>query len=91
MFRLAFILVMWTLAATSAGNRAAELVLVFHLLTILGFLLALKLQQAGASPITVGRMARSTFVVRRTIVEKIKGLFAIGGRGLLHVHGPSPG
>ena len=42
-FHLAFVLVMPTLAAISAHNRAAEVVLVFRLLIVLGFRLALKL------------------------------------------------
>ena len=57
----------------------------FYLLTILTFLLALRLEEASASPITVMGVARSTFVVRGTTVEKIRGPFAIGGGGgLLH-------
>ena len=54
----------------------------FYLLTILSFLLALRLEEASASPITVMGVARSTFVVRGTTVEKIRGPFAIGGGGV---------
>ena len=76
---------MLMLASISARNRAAELVLVFHLFTILGFLLALMLQQASVLSITVGRVARSTCVGCKTTAEKTTSPFVIGGRGLLHV------
>ena len=56
-----------------------------HLFTILSFWLALQLEQARTSPITVGQVARSTFIVRRMRVEKIRGPFAFGREGLLHV------
>ena len=72
MFYVAFIFIMPTLAAIPACDRAAEVVLVFHLLTIFCFLLALQLEHASASLVTVGRLARSTFVVRRRTVEKIR-------------------
>ena len=57
----------------------------FDVLIIFGFLLVLKLEEAGASPITVMGVAGSTFVVPRTTVEKIKDPFAVEGGGLLHV------
>ena len=57
----------------------------FDVLIIFGFLLVLKLEEAGASPITVMGVARSRFAVPRTTVEKIKDPFAVGGGGLLHV------
>ena len=78
-FYLAFILVMPTFAAISACNRVAEMVLVFHLLTIFCYLLALQLEHASASPIIVRGVARSTFVACRTTVENIRDPFAIGG------------
>ena len=59
------------LAAIWARYRAAELVLVLHLLTIFGFLLALQLEQASTSPITVARVAGSMLIFRMTTVEKI--------------------
>ena len=78
-FYAAFTFIMPTLAALAARYRAAELVMLLHLLTILSFLSGLYFEQARTSPITVGRVARSTFVVRRAIVEKIRGPFAFGG------------
>ena len=80
-FYVAFIFIMPTLAAISTRCRATEMVLVLQLLTILSFLLALQLEQARTPPITVGRVARSTFIVRRTTIEKIRGPFAFGGGG----------
>ena len=61
------------------------MVLVLRLLTIFSFLLALQLEHASSSPITVGRLVRFTFVVRRTAVEKIRGSFTLGGGGYLDV------
>ena len=84
-FYVAFILVMPTLAALPARDCAAEVALVFYLLTIFGFLLALQLEEASGSPIRVRGIPRSTFFVRRTTVEKIRDPFAFGGGGLLHV------
>ena len=84
-FFVAFIFVMPTLAALPARDRVPEVVLAFHSLTIFCYLLALHLVRARPSTITVGRVARSTFAVRMTVVEKIRDPFAIGGGGLLHV------
>ena len=72
-------------AASSALYRAAKLVLVLSLLTIFGFLRALQLEHARTSPITVGHVAGSTLIVRKTTVEKIRGPFTFGGGGLSHV------
>ena len=55
-FYVSFIFIMPTLAAMSARHRAAEMVLVLHLLTILGFLLLLHLKHASTPPVTVGRV-----------------------------------
>ena len=84
-FYVAFILVMQTLAAICAPCRAAEMVLVLHLLTVLGFLPALQLKHESTSPIIVGPVAGSTFAVRRRTLESLGGPFAIVGQGLLHV------
>ena len=51
----------------------------FDLLAIFAFLLAFQLQHARTSPITVGRVAGSTFIVRRKTVEKIRGPFTFQG------------
>ena len=72
---MVFILIMAPLAAKSALHRAAEMVLVFYLLTIFIFLRVLQLEHARTSPITVGRVAGSTHIARRTTVEKIGGPF----------------
>ena len=72
-------------AAISARSRTAEMVPVLHRLTVFTFLLALQLEHASTPPTTVGGVAASTLVVRRTAVEKISGFFACGGGGLLHV------
>ena len=76
-FYVAFIFIMPLFAAISACYRAAEMVLLLHLLTISGFLRAVQLQHARTSPITVGRLAGSTLIVRRTTVEKIRGPFTL--------------
>ena len=73
------------LAAKSARYRAAEIVLVLYLLTIFSFLHALQLEHARTSPITVGRPAGSSLIVRRTTVEKIRRPFTFGGGGLSQV------
>ena len=70
-----------TLAAISAHYRAAEMVPVLHLLTIFSFLLALQLEHSSSPSITLGRVAWSTFIVRRMAVEDIRGPFTIGGSG----------
>ena len=80
-FYVAFILIMPPLAAISARYRAAEMVLVLHLLIIFGFLRALQLKDARTLPISVGRVAGSTLIVRGTTVEKIWGPFTFGGGG----------
>ena len=80
-FYVAFILIMPTIVAISARYRAPEMVLVLHYLTIFSFLLALQLEYASDLPITLGRVARSTLVVRRTTVEKIRDPVTIGGWG----------
>ena len=85
MFYVAFIFIMPALAAISARYRAAEMVLVLCLLTIFGFLLALQLEQASTSPITVWRVAASALVVRRTTAEKIRDPFTIGGGHFFHM------
>ena len=84
-FFVAFVFTMPTLTAISAFGCAAEVVLVLRLLTILCFLLVLQLEQAGASPITFGRVARSAFIVRRMTVERFRGPFAIAGGSVVHV------
>ena len=61
-FYVAFIFIMPTFAAISAHYRAAQVVLVLHLLTIFSFLPALQLEHANTSPITVGCMAGSTLM-----------------------------
>ena len=93
-FHLAFIFIMPTFAAISARYRAAEMVLVLHLLTFFTSLLVLQLQHASTLAITVGRVAGSTLIVRRATVEKITGPFTLrGGGSPSHVstvhHGPS--
>ena len=70
-FYVGFILIMPTLAATSAGYCATEMVLVLHLLTIFSFLLALYLEHASTLPITVGRLAGYTLIICRMTVETI--------------------
>ena len=77
-FYVAFILIMPPVAAISSRYCAAEMVLVLYLLTIFGFLLALQLEHARTSPITVRRVAGSTLIVRRTTVEKIWGPSTFG-------------
>ena len=84
-FYVAFIFTMPTLAGIPAPYCAAGKVLVLHPWTILGFLLPLQLNRARISAITVESVAMSTFVVHRTTEEKIRGPFAIGAGGLLHV------
>ena len=84
-FDVAFIFMMPPLAAKTARYRAAELGLVLYLLTIFSFLRALQLEHARTSPITVGRVAGSTFIICRTTVEKIGGPFIFEGGGLSHV------
>ena len=76
-FHVAFIFVIPTFATTSACYPAAEMVLVLHLLTIFIFLLALQLQHASTLPITVGRVAGSTPIVRNTTVEKVRSPFTL--------------
>ena len=78
-FYMAFIFIMATFAAISAHYRAAEMVLVLHLRTIFGILRVFQLEHARISPITVGRVARTTLIVRRTTVQKIRGPFTLGG------------
>ena len=82
---MAFIFIRPSFAAISARYRAAQMALVLHLLAIFGSLLGLQLEQSSTSPIRVGRAAGSTLIVRRTTVEKITGLFTIGGGGLFHM------
>ena len=82
---MAFIFIMPMLAAISARYRAAEMVLPLHPLTIFSFLLALELEHASTRPITVGHVAGSTLIVRRTTLEKISGPFTIRGGALLHM------
>ena len=77
---MVFIFIMPKFAATSACYCAAEMVLVLHLLTIFSFLRAFQLEHARTSPITVGRVAGSTLILRRTNVEKIRGPFTLVGR-----------
>ena len=79
---MAFIFIMPSLDAISARYRSEGRGLVLHFLTIFGFLRALQLEHAGTSPITVGRVARSTLIVRRKTVEKIRGPFTLGGGGV---------
>ena len=50
------------------------------LLPIFSFLLALRLEHASTTPITIARVAGSTLIVRT-----IRHPFKIGGRGILHV------
>ena len=76
-FYVAFIFMMPTLTTISARYRASEMVWVVHLVIIFFFLLVLQLEQASTRPITVGRVAGSTFIVRRTTAEKITGPFTI--------------
>ena len=73
-FNVAFNLVM--LAAVPARDGAAEAVPVFYLLIIFCFLLALKLGHACALPILVRHGGSTTFVVRRTTLQKTKGVKA---------------
>ena len=84
-FYMAFIFIVPPLAAVSAHSHAAEMVLLLYLLTIFSFLRALQLEHARTSSITVGCMAGSTLIVRRTTVEKIGGHFTFGGGSLSHV------
>ena len=84
-FHVSFILIMPTLAATSARYRAAEIILVLHLLTIPIFMLALQLEHASTSPIILGHVVGSTFVVRRTTVKPIGAPLPLEGGGLLYV------
>ena len=72
-------------AAISASHRAAAMVLLRYLLTTFGFLRALQLGHARTSPITVGRVAGSTFIFRETTVQNIRGTFTFRGGGLSHV------
>ena len=67
-----------TFAATFTCYCAAEVVLVLHPLTIFGFLCARQLEHARTSPITVGRVAGSTLIVRRRTVENSRGHFNLG-------------
>ena len=78
-FCMAFIFIMPTFTAISARYRAAEMVLLLHLLTIFCFLRALQLEHARTSSITFGRVAGSTLIVRRTTVKEIRGPFTLGG------------
>ena len=82
---MAFIFRMPIFPAISVRYRAAEMVLVLYVLIIFGFLCALQLEHALSSPITVGRMAGSTLIVRRTTVEKNTGPFTLGGGSLSHM------
>ena len=52
-FQVAFVLVVTVFATVPARYRAAEVVLMLDLLTILGLLLPLKLQEEGGLSITV--------------------------------------
>ena len=93
---MAFIFIMLTFTAIFARYRAAEMVLVLHLLTIFGFLCALQLEHACTLCNTVGCLAGSTLIVRRTTVEKILGaLYPWRGGCQSYVstarHGPSDG
>ena len=74
-----------TLAAISARDRAVEMVLVLHLLTILSILLALQLEHASTLPSTVWRVAGCTLIGCRSAVVKIGGPFTIEGGVLLNV------
>ena len=61
-------------------------------LAIFSFLRALQPEYAHTSPLTVGRMAGSTLIVRRMTVKKIGGPFTFGGGGVSHVlQVPFPG
>ena len=51
----------------------------FHLLAIFTFLCAFQLEHARTLSITLGRVAGSTFIVRRTTVESIRGRFTFQG------------
>ena len=69
---MAFIFIMPPFAAISARYSTAEMVLVFYLLIICGFLCLLRLKHARTSPITVGRVAGSTSIIRTTTIETIR-------------------
>ena len=79
-FHVAFMFVMPSLATVPARDRVAQVVLVFYLLTSFSFLLGLQVEVASVSPITLMKVARSAFAVRRTTVKKLWGQSPLEGR-----------
>ena len=71
-------------ATIAACYRAAEELLVFNLLAILGLLIPLKLKEARGPPITVMGVAWSSFVVSRMTVKKDSEPLCHWRGGLLH-------
>ena len=82
---MALILVVPPLAAVATRDGAAEAVLVFDLLTILGLLLPLQLERTRAASIAVRGATWSPLVVRRLAKKKIGGSLAFSGGCLLHM------
>ena len=82
---MALILVVPPLAAVATRDSAAEVVLVFDLLTILGLLRPPQLEHTRAASIAVRGVTWSPFVVRRLAIKKIWGSLAFSGGGLLHM------
>ena len=82
---VALVFVVPPFAAIAASDGAAEVVLVFDLLTILSLLLPLQLKHARAASIAVGGVTWAPLAVRRLAVEKIGGSLAFSGGGIPHM------
>ena len=82
---MALILVVPPSAAVATRDSAAEVVLVFDLLTILGLLLPLQLEHTRAASIAVRGVTWSSLVVRRLAIKNIGGSLAFSGGGLLYM------
>ena len=76
-FQMTLVLAVTMFATIPAGYCAAEVVLFFDLLPILGILLTQKLTKARRPPITVMGLGRCSFVVDKTRKKRIRNALTI--------------